>query len=380
VKFKGFIHHVELTGLNPDTIYYFICGNSDNGWSEELSFKTAPMKRKDVRFVVGGDSRNDARYDYESWPSARDSITKLMASYDPDFVIFIGDYLWSGEYEESNLFGYTLNTFPDTWDNWLAAWYKYARTGDNRLIPLMPVIGNHEIVYPEPSNYDPYTQASNYYMLFVPTGSKAYYSLNWGPDLHIIVLDSEIRDPSSDSWKEQTEWLGQDLSENHGYLWKIAANHRPPLDDLSIQRQWTREFDTFHLDLMFSGHQHYYERSHPINLLNHQDRLSSESFESPENGTIYIVSGGWGAPLNGGSNWYSAIGPIEEYHFTLVDIYENGTLQFRAVNLNNEVIDNFTIQKSVQPQPVGGGIPILPVAAVAVIMVCVIVIFLYFRK
>ncbi|PIU14093.1 MAG: hypothetical protein COT21_01200 [Hadesarchaea archaeon CG08_land_8_20_14_0_20_51_8] len=378
--FNGYIHHVKLTGLNPDTIYYFVCGNPDHGWSEELSFKTAPMERKDIRFVVGGDTRDDARYNYESWPSARDGITKLMASYNPDFVIFVGDYIWSGEYEESSLFPYTRESFPDTWDNWLGAWYKYARTSDNRLIPLIPVIGNHEIVYPEPSNYDPNTQASNYYMLFVPPGSKAYYSLNWGPDLHITILDSEIRDTSSDSWKEQTEWLGQDLSENHVYLWKISVDHRPALDDLGIQHEWTQEFDVFHLDLMFSGHQHYYERSHPINLLSHQNHLSSESFESPENGTIYVVSGGWGAPLNGGSNWYSAIGPTEEYHFTLVNIYENGTLQFKAINSHNEIIDNFTIQKSVQPQPVAGGIPILPVAAVVVIVVCVIVIFIYLRR
>jgi len=378
--FQGYIHHVELTGLNSDTTYYFICGNPDNGWSEELSFKTAPTERKDIRFVVTGDSRDDPRYNYESWPSARDNITKLMASYNPDFAIFSGDYLWSGEYEENDLYGYTLQNWPDTWDNWLGAWYKYARTSDNRLIPLIPVIGNHEIVYPEPLNYDPNTQASNYYMLFVPPGSKEYYSLNWGPDLHITVLDSEIRDTSSDSWKEQLKWLDQDLTEHYRYLWKIAADHRPPLDEVGLRNGWTSEFDIFHLDLMFSGHQHYYERSPPINLLSHGNSLSPESFESPENGTIYVVSGGWGAPLNGGSNWYSAIGPTEEYHFTLVDIYENGTLQFKAVNLNNEVIDNFTLQKSVQPQPVAEGIPILPVAAVVVIVVCVIVIFLYLRR
>jgi len=381
-KFQGYIHHVELTGLEPDTTYYFICGNSDHGWSEELSFRAAPAERKDIRFVVGGDSRWDARpeYPHPDWPKSRDDITKLMASYNPDFALFVGDYIWSGQYEENNFFGYTLETFPDTWDNWLGAWYRYARTDDNRLIPIIPVIGNHEIVYPEPSVYDPMTQASNYYMLFVPPGSKAYYSLNWGPDLYITILDSEIRDKNSDSLNEQVKWLGQGLSENYGYLWKIAADHRPTLDEWVIWPTWTREFDNFHLDLMFSGHQHYYERSHPINLLQHQNSLSDESFESPENGTIYVVSGGWGAPLNGGSNWYSARGPIEEYHFSLVDIYENGTLQFKAVNSYNEIIDNFTVQKVVQPQPKEGGIPILPVAVAVVVVICVIFIFLYYLR
>ncbi len=380
-KFEGYIHHIELTELEPDTTYFFICGNPDYGWSEELSFRTAPVERKNIRFVVGGDSRWDARYSYPQWPSARDNISKLMASYNPDFVIFIGDYLWSGEYEEQNLFGYTLDTYPDTWDNWLGAAFKYWRNSDNRLIPMIPVIGNHEIVFPEPSDYDPKLHASNYYMLFVPSGSKAYYSLNWGPDLHITILDSEIRWTGSDSWNEQLEWLRQDLLEHWDNLWKIAADHRPVLDDPGLQREWTLEFDISHLDLMFSGHEHYYERSHPINLLQNQNSLSSESYESPENGTIYVVSGGWGAPnYDAFPHWYSTRGPIKDYHFTVVDIYENGALHFKAVNFNGEVIDEFTIQKGVQPQPEsGGGVPIAPVVAI-VIMLCAIVAFLYLRS
>jgi hypothetical protein len=377
--FNGYIHHVELTGLEPDTIYYFICGHPDHGWSEELSFRTAPEKRKDIRFVVGGDSRWDPRYPYPEWPGSRDNITKLMASYNPDFVIFIGDYIWSGQYEVQNLFGYTLETYPDSWDNWLGAWYKYARISGNRLIPLIPVIGNHEIVYPEPSVYEPMTQASNYYMLFdlpVEENRYAWYSLNWGPDLHITILDSEILYPSSNIWSEQLKWLRQDLNQSSS-LWNIAADHRPIRDLYS--EQWILEFDTYHLDLMFSGHEHYYERSHPINLLKHQNLHSPESFESPENGTIYIVSGGWGAPLNGGHNWYSAIGPIEEYHFSLVDIYENGTLQFRAINSHDQVIDNFTLQKAV-PQHKEERAPILPVA-VAIVIICIIIIsLLYLRR
>jgi len=380
--FNGYIHHVELTGLNPDTIYYFICGNPDHGWSEELSFKTAPAERKDIRFVVGGDSRWDARpeYPHPDWPESRDDVTKLMASYSPDFALFVGDYIWTGEYQETSLYGYTLEDFPDTWDNWLGSWYKYARTESGRLIPIIPVIGNHEVVYPEPSVYEPMTQASNYYMLFdlpVEENRYAWWSLNWGPDIHITILDSEIQWTGSNIWDEQMEWLRQDLNQSSS-LWNIAADHKPPLG--TNLEEWTREFDIYHLDLMFSGHEHYYERSYPINLLNHQNLHSPESFESPENGTIYVVSGGWGAPLNGGHDWYSARGPMEEYHFSLVDIYENGTLQFKAVNTHNEIIDNFTVQKSVQLQPKEEGVPILPVAVTVVVMVCIIFILLYYLR
>jgi hypothetical protein len=63
-ELKGYIHHVGLTGLEPDTTYYFICGSPDHGWSDEHSFRTAPDQRTSFRFAMGGDSRDDVRYIY----------------------------------------------------------------------------------------------------------------------------------------------------------------------------------------------------------------------------------------------------------------------------------------------------------------------------
>ncbi|GAI51868.1 unnamed protein product, partial [marine sediment metagenome] len=146
-----------------------------------------------------------------------------------------------------------------------------------------------------------------------PPENRPHYSLNWGPDLHITILDSEILNPRSDSWGAQMDWLKQDLTEHYDYLWKLAADHKPPLDVYNFMNEWIPEFDTYHLDLVFSGHEHYYERSHPINLLQNQNSLSSESYESPENGTIYVVSGGWGAPnYDASPHWYSIRGPIKD--------------------------------------------------------------------
>lgn len=368
-KFNGYIHHVELTGLEPYTTYYFICGNPDYGWSEELSFRTAPVEKKDIRFVAGGDSRSDPRPDHPhpDWPVARDSVSQLMASYDPDFAIFTGDFLWNGEEEAGS----------DTWNNWLRAWYRYCRTDDNRLVPMIPVIGNHEL-NGFPPDYNPEEDASNYYMLFNLPENERWYSLNWGPDLHIVVLDSEIRWTGSESWNDQLEWLKQDLLEHWDDLWKIANAHRPAFTsgryapDINIQMDWIPEFDLNHVDLYFSGHDHNYQRTHPINFY-----LSEENYQpSPENGTIYFVSAGWGAPLYGGSpNWWTAYGPDPRYHFTLVDIYENGMLHLRAVGLDDEVFDNLIIQKGVPTQP-GGEVPIAAIVISIVVIACVVTFYL----
>jgi len=55
---SGYIHDVELTGLKPDTTYYFVCGGEQGGYSSERSFHTAPTRPSRIRFVVGGDCRS----------------------------------------------------------------------------------------------------------------------------------------------------------------------------------------------------------------------------------------------------------------------------------------------------------------------------------
>lgn len=66
----------------------------------------------------------------------------------------------------------------------------------------------------------------------------------------------------------------------------------------------------------------------------------------------------------------------------LVNIYENGTLQFKAVNSHNQIIDNFTLQKGVQPHPKEGGISTLPIAVAVLVIIIIItlVIFMYIRR
>jgi len=343
-ELEGYIHHVGLTGLDPDTIYYFICGNSDYGWSDECSFRTAPDQGKSFRFATGGDSRNDASLEEYNiyWPWARDTISKLMAGHDPSFVIFSGDYLWSSEDPGQGF------AEADTWDNWLGAAFEHWRTSDDRLIPLIPVIGNHEVIYPEPQDYVPETDATNYYTVFNLPGNERWYSLDWGPDLHIIVLDSEIRSRTADSWNEQLSWLENDLAEHRSCRWKIAVFHRPPFSsghygpDLLTQGDFVPLFDIYHVDLVFSGHDHNYQRTHPINYL-----LSQETYQpSPENGTVYIVSAGWGAPLYSGSpRWWTAYGPEDRYHFGVVDIFENDTLYFQGIDIEGKTFDEFSLYR-----------------------------------
>lgn len=381
-EFEGYIHHVDVEGLKPDTLYHFIVGSEERGWSDEYSFRTAPVDDKHIRFVQGGDSRSEQRADatHYPWPGLRDNVSKLMASYNPDFVIFTGDYLWDGESQDGE----------DTWDNWLGAMFKYWRKNGNQLIPILPGIGNHEIhPYPPPPVYDRYKDAGNFYMIFdLPENEDRYawYSVNWGPDIHITILDTLVRNSLSEAGKKQTQWLQQDLQKHEEDLWKFAASHdspTPAFGDVLFQ-SWTSEFDIYHLDIMFSGDIHRYERTYPLNLTGLETKGWNDSLiTETENGTVYVISAGWGElPEEHASHWYSAAGPVAKRNFALVDIYENGMLRLRGISIDNEVLDDYTIQKQVEIEEESESPISITVASVVIVVVIVLVagIFLFRRR
>ena len=320
----GYVHHVELTGLMPDTTYYFICGGENSLWSGEFSFRTPPESWPSLRFVVGGDARPGAA----DWPSGRDKISREMAKWNPSFVLFSGDF---------------ASTWNDQagWDNWFASMQELWVDNYGNLIPIVPAIGNHEVYYPQPQNYDPATQATNYYAQFKLPGNERWYSLDYGPDLHVVVLDSEILS-RSDAWMEQLSWLENDLAAHASARWKIVMLHRPAYSmgrhggSAMIQQDLVPLFDKYRVDLVVAGHDHGYQRSHPLR--------GGARARYPTWGTIYLVSAGWGAPLyDVGENWWLALGK-KTYNFVVIDL-SHDNLKLRAIDENGGVFDEYTITK-----------------------------------
>ena len=344
----GYIHDVELTGLSPNTTYYFICGGENGGWSLERSFRTAPETSTDIRFVAGGDSRSGGG----DWPVSRDDVSRAMAKFNPSFVLYVGDFVRQGNYQGE-------------WDNWFAAEQMYWVDNDNLTIPIIPCLGNHEIYGDGGVSY-----LGQFSLPVNEQGNEQWYSFDWGPNLHITVLDTETSISG-----DQTNWLRQDLAAHENYLWKVVLFHEPPFSDgsdgsnYSVRMYWAPLFDNYHVDLVISGHNHLYERTYPINYTISENTPMS----SPENGTIYVVSGGWGAPLYTGTpSWWAAVGPISKNNFTVVDISENGLLRLSAVDKDGNVFDEFSIQKYI-PEVEGPGISPFVIAAIAAIIVCAVV-------
>ena len=103
-------------------------------------------------------------------------------------------------------------------------------------------------------------------------------------------------------WQDPTEWLKPPIEEaRRKGLWVILAFHEPALTTawyLNKRDTVLKQLNSLKPDLVLAGHQHSYERFHPLSL--DEDNtfkiIKSESGQYQSgNGTMYIVSGGGGA-------------------------------------------------------------------------------------
>ena len=84
--------------------------------------------------------------------------------------------------------------------------------------------------------------------------------------------DSYVRGYSSGA---QKAWLEKELAaarRNHDIDWIVVCMHQVAIStadkfngaDLGIRQEWVPLFDQYGVDLVVCGHEHHYERSHPI--------------------------------------------------------------------------------------------------------------------
>ena len=119
-------HFAKLIDLEPDQVYYFVIKDKEFT-SDRFWFRTAPDKPKAFTFVAGGDTKSS-----DPPLTAGRLSNQMVAKLRPLFVIFNGDFC-SGN-----------GTDDDDWQQWLDDWTFLTTTNDGRLIPIVPVHGNHE--------------------------------------------------------------------------------------------------------------------------------------------------------------------------------------------------------------------------------------------
>jgi len=107
---------------------------------------------------------------------------------------------------------------------------------------------------------------------------------------------------------------------------------------------WQPIFDEHSVDLVFTGHDHDYERSKPIRGF--QAGSNDGELVAPgEDGTVYVVAAGAGAPLYGvDPSCYHTETTESVRNYVIVDV-EGNTLDFTAYRIDGTVLDEFTLTK-----------------------------------
>ncbi len=291
------IHEIILQPLQPDTLYYYkiTCDFT----SKSSFFRTSPSNDTPFRFVAYGDSR--------SHPDDHSQAAQSIAAVNPNFIIHVGDMVKNG----------------DKYNQWEEQFFEPLEYIIDH-IPIFPCLGNHE------------RNSDNYYNLFSLPNNEAWYSFDYG-NSHFVALDSN---KPTKSGTKQYEWLENDLKQSQAQ-WKFVFFHHPPYSsgthksDISVRRAWTPLFHKYGVDMVFSGHDHLYERSYPI----------ASGFKANENPVTYIVTGGGGAELHEIKEenlWTASITKI--YNFSLIEVFRE-KLVFTALDAKGNVLDTFNIQK-----------------------------------
>jgi hypothetical protein len=322
------VHTVELTHLEPYTEYTFKIGENKTLYR----FRTLPATAdKNIRFVVGGDA-------YLSLHLFKKMNTQI-AKMNPDFIIVGGDIAYSRGY--AKLFRGD-NWSVKRWQTFLEQWTKQMITSDGRLIPILPVLGNHDIVSvsKKSKKQDPLF----FFELFAqPEKLIAYRSIDCGDYLSLILLDTGHFTPIKG---EQTQWLENTLAAKNSIPYKMAIYHisaYPSVYDygqataVKIRKSWVPLFEQFHLQAAFENHNHAYKRTHKIKA----DKVADD-------GVLYLGDGCWGVtprrPKSPASLWYLAESK-QTNCFWLVTL-GNARCMFQAFDNNSKLIDQTELAPS----------------------------------
>jgi predicted phosphodiesterase len=199
---------------------------------------------------------------------------------------------------------------------------------DRFLTNAAPILAQAEF-FPALGNHD--DDSPTYFEAFDLPDNERWYSVD-RIGVHFIVVDTNW-DLSPGS--EQYLWLEQDLLSAQGAceLTVVVMHHslyctaHHPVDEKGLRPSLVPLFERSGVDVVFSGHDHVYERSQV-------------------NGVVYVVTGGGGANLypQTRSSPHSLVF-ASRFHFCELFV-EDGGLRVRAIDRDGHLVDDFVVASS----------------------------------
>ncbi len=357
-------HELEITGLSPNTIYYYAVGTTGGeivGNDADHYFKTNPTigAQGNYRMWVLGDAgtaTNNQR-------NVRTAFQNYNGSNHTDMILMLGDNAYNSGTDTE----YQNAVFQNMYEDLLIT------------SVLWSCPGNHEYY----GGADGPTQTGTYYDIFtfpkngesggLASNTEAYYSFDYG-NVHVVSMDSHDSDRTQGG--PMITWLANDLAQTT-QEWIVVIFHHPPYSkgshnsDTEAQLIQMRQnalpiMEQHGVDLVLSGHSHSYERS---KLIRGHYGLSTSFDEctmlvdggsgKPDvdsaylkvtestlagDGSIYITAGSSGKISGGSLNHPVMYSSLNQLGSVVVDVIGD-SLAVKFLNDSGNVSDYFSIVK-----------------------------------
>ena len=372
-------HEVTLSGLTPNTKYYFNIGNRTEVLSQSVTGDmyviTAPIAgtKQYVRAWILGDPGmagtnqrdvRDAYYNYVATAPTNQGKTDMM--------LFLGDnaYHTGTDTEYQNAF---FDVYEDMFKK-SVAW---------------SCLGNHD-----GDSADSATQSGPYYDIFTfptageaggtPSGTEAYYSFDYA-NIHFIILDSHHTSRAVGG--PMYNWALTDI-QNTTQDWIVTLFHHPAYSKgshdsdvdhrpIEMRENFMPMLEANGVDLVLNGHSHSYERSYFLN--GHQgfahtfnpDEISNgghtvgptgngdgkedsdgayQKTDTSTEGAVYITTGSAGQISGGDLNHQAMFLSLNQLGSCVLEIEDDGmggqNLTVKFIRETDEIDDYFTINKT----------------------------------
>jgi predicted phosphodiesterase len=261
-----------------------------------------PNKAGTLKFAVLGDFGTASKSQYQ----LAEQMDKLQQKFGYELVILVGDNLYGSER-------------PQDFEQKFEIPYKALI---DRKVKFYASLGNHD------------DRNQRFYKPFNMEG-KLYYSFK-GPSQSVkfFALESTYPEP------EQIKWVEDELK-GSSEAWKIPYFHHPLYSSGSRHGSDIRLRDTLeplfvqhNVSVVFTGHDHFYERT------------------KPQKGIVYFVAGSGGQLRSGGivaNSPLTARGFDTDYAFLVCEI-DGDQLFFNAISRSGQIVDSGVISRRQPPQ------------------------------
>jgi predicted phosphodiesterase len=256
----------------------------------------APTAESSLRFAVLGDTGTGDRPQYQIGAE----LAKARAVFPFEFVIMVGDNLYGSERPQDFQRKFEL---------------PYKEILDSN-VPFYASLGNHDD--PNQRFYKAFNMNGERYHTFkAPQGNARFFA-----------IDSNYVD------QEQVAWLEKELPASTSD-WKICFFHHPIYSsgerhgsDVQIREQLEPLFVKYGVDVVFTGHEHFYERIRP------------------QQGITYFIAGSSAKLRKGniGPSPLTAKGFDQGYTFMLIEI-DKDQLHFQTISDQGRTIDSGVVQR-----------------------------------